>query len=132
MEGYTAMTLQDTMRQSVRYFGCLYPNLASVYDHLFFTLGNGYRWIGGELVENYQEVGEELTPWEEVDRRLADRGRISTYWYPHVGSFPHDIKPDWRAGYLDAVRMRLADPVTAPRHGDFVAELRALDEALRQ
>ena len=32
---------------------CLFPNALSVYDHLFYVIGNGFSWKNGEL----QEIG---------------------------------------------------------------------------
>lgn len=36
----------------------LFRTLADAYDHLFFTVGNGYDWLDGALVETVQDPAE--------------------------------------------------------------------------
>lgn len=44
------MTVKDTIKSMIIIFPRLCSTKLSVYNHLFLTNGNGYEWIGGELV----------------------------------------------------------------------------------
>ena len=52
------MTIKDTIKSMIIMCPRLFPTKLSVYNHLFLTNGNGYRWENGELIsadddENY-------------------------------------------------------------------------------
>ena len=44
------MTIKDTIKSIIIMFPRLYSTKLSVYNHLFLTNGNGYRWENGELI----------------------------------------------------------------------------------
>ena len=44
------MTVKDTIKSMIIMYPRLFPTKLSVYDHLFLTNGNGYRWENGELI----------------------------------------------------------------------------------
>ena len=52
------MTLKETVRNSLLSFPVLYFNALTVYNHLFCTIGNGYEWVKGELVEDGVLLGK--------------------------------------------------------------------------
>ena len=45
------MKTKDTIKDCLMNHPALYSNVADVMDHLFLTIGNGYDWFCGELVE---------------------------------------------------------------------------------
>lgn len=44
------MTIKDTIKSMIIMYPMLFPTKLSVYNHLFLTNGNGYRWENGELI----------------------------------------------------------------------------------
>lgn len=44
------MSIKDTIKSMVIMYPILFPTKLSVYNHLFLTVGNGYKWENGELV----------------------------------------------------------------------------------
>ena len=49
------MTIKDTIKSIIIMFPGLYSTKLSVYNHLFLTNGNGYRWENGELISEDDE-----------------------------------------------------------------------------
>lgn len=49
------MTVKDTIKSMIIMYPRLFPTKLSVYDHLFLTNGNGYRWENGELISDDDE-----------------------------------------------------------------------------
>lgn len=49
------MTIKDTIKSMVIMFPRLCPTKLSVYNHLFLTNGNGFRWENGELISKNDE-----------------------------------------------------------------------------
>lgn len=47
------MSPDETIEQSIRCYPSVHRNRSQVLDHLFFTIGNGYEWINGELVNPF-------------------------------------------------------------------------------
>jgi len=47
------MKLKTLVKHLIMQWPCLFPNALSVYDHLFYVIGNGFSWKNGEL----QEIG---------------------------------------------------------------------------
>lgn len=46
------MSPENTIKECLLYYPNLFGNRADVMNHLFLTIGNGYSWVNGELVEN--------------------------------------------------------------------------------
>ena len=44
------MTFKDTIKSIIITCPRIFPTKLSVYNHLFLTIGNGYRWENGELI----------------------------------------------------------------------------------
>lgn len=44
------MTIKDTIKSMIIMCPRIFPTKLSVYNHLFLTIGNGYRWENGELI----------------------------------------------------------------------------------
>ena len=49
------MTIKDTIKSMIIMFPRLFTTKLSVYNHLFLTIGNGYRWENGELISEDDE-----------------------------------------------------------------------------
>lgn len=49
------MTIKDTIKSMIIMCPRLFPTKLSVYNHLFLTNGNGYRWENGELISENDE-----------------------------------------------------------------------------
>ena len=45
------MKVKTELKHSMLTYPCLYPNALFVYNHWFLSIGNGYEWKNGELVE---------------------------------------------------------------------------------
>lgn len=45
------MELHKTIQQTMWRYPSIAPSRISVLNHLFFTIGNGYEWVDGELVD---------------------------------------------------------------------------------
>lgn len=46
------MTIKDTIKSMIIMCPRLFPTKLSVYNHLFLTNGNGFKWVNGELIED--------------------------------------------------------------------------------
>lgn len=46
------MRPEQTIKLMISQFPSIFPNRWKCIYHLFYTLGNGYEWIGGELIES--------------------------------------------------------------------------------
>ena len=49
------MTIKDTIKSMIITCPRIFPTKLSVYNHLFLTNGNGYRWENGELISEDDE-----------------------------------------------------------------------------
>ena len=45
------MEVKKTLKLALINYPEIYPNALTVYDHWFCVIGNGYKWLDGELVE---------------------------------------------------------------------------------
>lgn len=50
------MKLKTLVKHLIMQHPDIFPNALAVYNHLFYVIGNGYRWKDGEL----HEVGSEI------------------------------------------------------------------------
>ena len=50
------MTIKDTIKSMIIMCPRLFSTKLSVYNHLFLTIGNGYRWENGELISEDDKV----------------------------------------------------------------------------
>ena len=49
------MTIKDTIKSMIITCHRIFQTKLSVYNHLFLTIGNGYRWENGELISEDDE-----------------------------------------------------------------------------
>lgn len=68
------MNYHDTVIGSLLLYPDLYPSRLEVDDHLFATIGNGYEWVDGELVETIYNPDKEgidkLNPYDTLKRNI--------------------------------------------------------------
>ena len=63
------MDVQSTLRYTLIKYPELFKNKWGVYHHLFVVNGNGFEWIGGELVEKCDELNI-LSTYDAIEYKL--------------------------------------------------------------
>lgn len=127
------MRAEDTLQFMMDFQGSLFHSRQKCLDQLFCTIGNGYSWVDGELVEDSLDTKTLLSRWKlatpiehaeptwgvsELGKMKEDilkrRGIEDQKWYPlskeysYLYNYPDDIKPDWKA-LLEECRQMLID-----------------------
>lgn len=82
------MNAEDTIRYALMAWPLIETNRLTVLNHMFLTIGNGYEWKNGELVERVH--GKEITPEdiptaEEAIKLVVQDTLIDqdpAQWYP--------------------------------------------------
>lgn len=46
------MTVEETIRKCILSCPLIFKNKLDVYNHLFLTNGNGFKWVNGELIDD--------------------------------------------------------------------------------
>ena len=131
------MRAEDTLQFMADFYPSIFPTRKHCLNHLFCTIGNGYRWVKGELVEDDKkcsryrlvepvekaEFDRERDWWARyrLEREMHEKTgkRISPDYffewsqpskeYSYLYHFPKNIKPDWRA-LLEECRQMLGEP----------------------
>lgn len=67
------MNYKDTKKQMMDAYPSLFVDEADVLDHLFFTIGNGYEWVEGQLVDVCEERDELYV--ERTQKKRIERAR---------------------------------------------------------
>jgi hypothetical protein len=125
-------TLNTTIREAIAHDPQLYKyGRASVLDHLFFTIGNGFEWCHGMLVSNgvarrleriaepkFLDVFPKLTipsnaaQYDKL-KQLAQSLTIDKHFsiYPlslehsRIARIPDNVRPDWLHGAFEAIAL---------------------------
>lgn len=58
-----SLSVKETVRRCLIQYPSLFRNKGDVYDHLFLTIGNGYEWVDGGLVE--KSSGDDQPQWAD-------------------------------------------------------------------
>ena len=66
------MTVKDTVTKSLLEYPLLFLNSLDVYNHLFCTIGNGYDWIDGELVDTCSS-NEKVPTIKKAIQKIIER-----------------------------------------------------------
>lgn len=66
------VSVEDTIKFCAQHYSDIYPNRASFIDHLFFTIGNGYDWLDGCLVNTSPHDHLELQSRKDRDKDLYE------------------------------------------------------------
>ena len=131
------MRAEDTLQFMADFYPSIFPTRKHCLNHLFCTIGNGYRWVKGELVEGddkkynrYRlvkpvrkaEFEDERDWWvryrfelemhEETGKRINpdyyfEWSRPSRE-YSYIYHYPKNITPDWKA-LLEECRQMLKE-----------------------
>ncbi|NBI93096.1 hypothetical protein [Parablautia muri] len=131
------MRAEDTLQFMADFYPSIFPTRKHCLNHLFCTIGNGYRWVKGELVEDddkkynrYRlvkpvrkaEFEDERDWWVryrfELEMHEETGKRINPDYffewsqpsreYSYIYHFPKNIRPDWKA-LLEECRQMLKE-----------------------
>ncbi len=134
------MTAENTLQWMMDFYPDIFPTRQQCLDHLFCTIGNGYKWINGELVyEDFlskrysmREKIERAEAWYEdlykqrrrIELELAKKDpnytpnpKYFNSWsspskkYSFLYNYPSDIKPDWAKILNECKEMLIADGI---------------------
>ena len=131
------MRAEDTLQFMADFYPSIFPTRKHCLNHLFCTIGNGYRWVKGELVEGddkkynrYRlvkpvrkaEFEDERDWWVryrfELEMHEETGKRINPDYffewsqpsreYSYIYHYPKNIRPDWKA-LLEECRQMLKE-----------------------
>lgn len=130
------MRAEDTLQFMMDFQGNLFYNRQKCLDQLFCTIGNGYSWVDGELVEDSLDTKTLLSRWKlvtpieraEPTKSVIEVGGIresmfkrrnldNPKWYPlskkysYLYNYPDNIKPDWKALIEECKQMLIDDGI---------------------
>ena len=130
------MRAEDTLQFMMDFQGDLFYNRQKCLDQLFCTIGNGYSWVDGELVEDSLDTKTLLSRWKlvtpieraEPTKSVIEVGGIresmfkrrnldNPKWYPlskkysYLYNYPDNIKPDWKALIEECKQMLIDDGI---------------------
>ena len=130
------MRAEDTLQFMMDFQSDLFYSRQKCLDHLFCTIGNGYDWVDGELVENSRDTKVLLSRWKLVKpiehadptKNVVEIGRLQEDgWkrrgievpkryalsknYSYLYNHPDDIKPDWKALIEECKQMLIDDGI---------------------
>ena len=130
------MRAEDTLQFMMDFQGSLFHSRQKCLDQLFCTIGNGYSWVDGELVEDSLDTKTLLSRWKlatpiehaeptwgvsELGKMKEDilkrRGIEDQKWYPlskeysYLYNYPDDIKPDCKALIEERKQMLIDDGI---------------------
>jgi hypothetical protein len=104
---------EETKARMMRQYPTLFPSEAQVWHHLFFVIGNGYEWDGGELIACRERSDEEV---------FRDRARRHLSMYKRAEEFD-----DSMAALLDHEDPEVAAiAVRAKRRAEATHKVRSL------
>ena len=130
------MRAEDTLQFMMDFQGSLFHSRQKCLDQLFCTIGNGYSWVDGELVEDSLDTKTLLSRWKltapiehaEPTWGVSELGKMKEdilkrrdikdqKWYPlskeysYLYNYPDDIKPDWKALIEECKQMLINDGI---------------------
>ena len=90
----------------------IFPNENELLRHLFFVIGNGFRWIDGELVDicDRRPLGVRVAESEKSGRlyHSGSKRKSKTIYplceYARIANLPDNIKTDWLLAAKKALR----------------------------
>ncbi len=131
------MRAEDTLQFMADFYPSIFPTRKHCLNHLFCTIGNGYRWVKGELVDEdgkFEKRYSLVKPMEKAEfaheQRWWDRYHLEQEMHEEMGKqinpnyffewsrasreysylyhYPKNIKPDWKA-LLEECRQMLKE-----------------------
>lgn len=134
------MRAEDTLQYMADFYPDIFPTRKHCLNQLFCVIGNGYKWINGELVDEDDEYvkryklrkpikmaefrNEQL--WFDNNKFYTELyegeeskipWKYSFNWYPlhkdysKLYNYPEDIKGDWMALLEECKQMLIADGI---------------------
>ena len=134
------MRAEDTLQYMADFYPDIFPTRKHALNHLFCVIGNGFKWINGELVDfddkytkrytlatsivkaefkNEDNWYEQHEFWKsfykETDRMIPIQYDFS--WYPlskkfsYLFNYPDDIAPDWLVLLEECKQMLIEDGI---------------------
>ena len=88
------MTLEKTVRHMLLNYPSLFSGAIEAYNHLFLTVGNGYTWENGELINTCRAENE------TEDVREAIKNTIDFHYFKESPSFWQTVKNDYKANLI--------------------------------
>lgn len=116
------MDFDETCIDKIMRYPDLYPKRTSCLNHLLCVNGNGYEWINGELISDYEieyDVRPRKISRDEALEILYDRSIRETNFYPlcqyaKICNIPYDITESWMLAVMETFRYILL----VPENGD--------------
>lgn len=63
-------TAEETFEYCFKHFSSIYPNRIAALDHLFFTLGGGYQWLDGSIINVSPDSYIDMEHIRERDKEM--------------------------------------------------------------
>lgn len=135
------MRAEDTLQYMSDFYPEIFPTRKHCLDHLFCVIGNGYKWVNGELVdddceyqkryklrksikkaefkreENWYHMNEFYNNLYDLDEKQKIPMQYNFEWYPlskkysALFTYPEDIKDDWKELLEECKSMLIADGI---------------------
>lgn len=134
------MRAEDTLQFMSDFYSEIFPTRKHALDHLFCTIGNGYEWVNGELVDsedeyekryklrnpiqkaefkNEQQWYQQYNLYKKLYQGQEDKipFEYQFKWYSlskeysYLYNYPDDIKPDWKALLEECKQMLIKDGI---------------------
>ena len=130
------MKAEETLQFMMDFQGDSFYSRQKCLDQLFCTIGNGYSWVDGELVEDSLDTKTLLSRWKlatpiehaEPTWGVSELGTMkedilkrsgidAPKWYPlskeysYLYNYPDDIKPDWKTLIEECKQMLIDDGI---------------------
>lgn len=134
------MRAEDTLQYMADFYPEIFPTRKHCLNQLFCVIGNGYKWVNGELVDDdskYEKRYKLKKPikkaefireenWIKMNKFYKFIGDIHDKkipfeyqfeWYPlsknysKLFTYPEDIKDDWMALIEECKQMLIADGI---------------------
>lgn len=120
------MRAEDTLQYMADFYPEIFPTRKHCLDHLFCVIGNGFKWVNGELVdnddkyqkryklrkpikkaeflreENWYQMNEFYNGLHNLDEKQKIQMQYNFEWYPlskrysALYTYPENIKDDWK------------------------------------
>ena len=131
------MRAEDTLQYMMDFWGKIFPTRKHCLDHLFFTIGNGYEWVDGELVTKDSDFLDRWQLKEPIEYAKPAESVLATYYtrkrllnidgkdiddwlfknlskYSKIYNLPDDIKDDWLDLAIEAIGYATDVDITIP------------------
>lgn len=130
------MKVEQTIQLMTDNYPSLFYNRQTCLNHLFCVIGNGYKWVDGELVDEEDEPYIKEYSKKDIIKAIFDEKNEKTIieenkkmaekfkkkykertWYPiskeysYIYNYPKNIKDDWLKALEECKEMLIKDGV---------------------